>query len=337
MTRRGLQITLGILWLIDAGLQFQPYMFSSRFATDVLGPAAIGQASFVAVPVDHAARIVGEHPVAFNAAFALVQLAIGVGLLLRRAVVQALIASIVWSLAVWYLGEGLGGLTGPNAALLRGAPGAALLYAVLAAAACPSDDSRDQQPASWLAFVWAGYWIGGAILQVWHGPRNGPDVAATVAEGANGAPSWLSRIDFSLARTVVHLSPGTIDGFIVIQVLIGLAALASVRSRQVAGCIGSLICCAFWIVGPGFSQLLTGHATDPNTAPLVVVLAVALLTRRAVPRVGSGCAGEVRCGGRCCRQGGRSLADVGEVGAESQHEAWGCHRQQRRAWHMGLQ
>jgi hypothetical protein len=278
MTRRGLQITLGILWLIDAGLQFQPYMFSTRFATDVLSPAAAGQATFVAVPVDHLARIVGEHPVAFNAAFAIVQLSIGVGLLLRRLVLQALIASIVWALAVWYLGEGLGGLTGPNAALLTGAPGAAVLYAALAAAAWPPDRAnRDQRPASWLVFVWAAYWVVGAILQVWHGPRTGPDVAATVAEGANGAPGWLSRIDFSLARTLVHLSPATIDGFVAIQVLIGLAAFASARARLVAVCIGSLICCAFWIIGSGFSQLLSGHATDPNTAPLVVVLAVALV------------------------------------------------------------
>jgi hypothetical protein len=79
---------------------------------------------------------------------------------------------------------------------------------------------------------------------------------------------------------VVHLSSATVDGFIVLQVLIGLAAFASPRSRLVAGCIGSLVCCAFWIIGPGFSQLLSGHATDPNTAPLVVVLAVALAGRR---------------------------------------------------------
>jgi hypothetical protein len=280
MTRRGLQITLAILWLIDAGLQFQPYMFSTQFATEVLSPAAAGQASFVAVPVDHMARIVGGHPVVCNAAFALVQLSIGIGLLVRRAVVPALLASIVWSLAVWYLGEGLGGLTGPNAALLTGAPGAALLYAVLAAAAWPADGgNRDQQSASWLAFAWAAYWIGGAILQVWHGPRTGPDVAATVAEGANGSPGWLSRIDFSLARTVVHLSAATVDGFIVLQVLMGLAAFAAARPRLVAGCIGSLVCCAFWIIGPGFSQLFSGHATDPNTAPLVVVLAVAVVGR----------------------------------------------------------
>ena len=104
MTRRGLQITLGVLWLLDAGLQFQPYMFSSRFATQVLSPAGAGQASFVAAPIDHVARIVAAHPVPYNAAFALLQLAIGLGLLLPRTVVAALSASIVWALAIWYLG-----------------------------------------------------------------------------------------------------------------------------------------------------------------------------------------------------------------------------------------
>jgi hypothetical protein len=258
-------------------------MFSARFATEVLAPAGNGQASFVAAPVAHVAHLVGQHPVVFNAAFASLQLAIGVGLLLRRAVIPSLIASIAWSLAVWYLGEGLGGLTGSNAALLTGAPGAALLYAVLAAAAWPgASDRRDHHPRAWLAFAWAGYWMGGAILQVWHGPRIGPDLAATIAESANGAPGWLSRFDFSVARNVGHLSPAVIDGFIVLQALIGLAIFAP-RSRQIAAVLGSVVCCGFWIIGPGFNQLLSGHATDPNTAPLVVVLALAVVASASRP------------------------------------------------------
>jgi hypothetical protein len=281
MTRRGLQITLGVFWLIDAGLQFQPFMFSTRFATDVLSPAADGQASFVSTPAHHVAHLVGTHPVLFNAAFASVQLAIGVGLLVRRAVVPALLASIVWALAVWYLGEGLGGLTGPDAALLTGAPGAALLYAVLAAAAWPdAGENGDQQPAAWLAFAWAAYWIGGACLQIWHGPRTGPELAATVAEGANGTPDWLSRFDFSIARSVDHVIPAVLAGFVVFQVLIGLGGFTPRRLRQLAAVLGIVVCCGFWVVGSGLSTLFSGHATDPGTEPLVVVLAIAIFTRR---------------------------------------------------------
>jgi hypothetical protein len=280
MTRRGLQITLGVLWLLDAGLQFQPYMFSSRFATQVLSAAGAGQASFVAAPIDHVARIVAAHPVPYNAAFASLQLAIGLGLLLPRTVVAALTAAIVWALAVWYLGEGLGGLTGHNPSLLTGTPGAALLYAVLSAAAWPIRGGRRERPARWLVFAWAGYWVGGVVLQIWRGPRIGPDLAATVSELANGAPGWLSRIDFSLARTMEHLSPTVIACFIGVQAIIGLAVFAPWRWRAVALLGGVVVSCGFWIIGPGFSQLVSGHGTDPNTAPLVVIIGVAILSAR---------------------------------------------------------
>jgi hypothetical protein len=281
MTRRGLQITLGVLWLIDAGLQFQPYMFSSRFATEVISPAGTGQASFVAAPIGHIVRIVSAHPAPYNAVFASLQLAIGLGLLLRRAVVPALVTSMIWSLTIWYLGEGLGGLTGPNPSLLTGAPGAALLYAVLTAAAWPIRGAHRAEPARWLVFAWAGYWVGGAILQLWHGPRIGPDLAATVAELANGAPGWLSQFDFSLARNIQHVSSTAIDGFIAVQALIGLAVLTPHRSRQIGLLCGFVLCCVFWIIGPGFSQLISGHGTDPNTPPLVFVIGVAIFSARS--------------------------------------------------------
>lgn len=39
--RRGLQIALGLLWLLDDALQYQPYMFGEGFITQVLAPAAM--------------------------------------------------------------------------------------------------------------------------------------------------------------------------------------------------------------------------------------------------------------------------------------------------------
>jgi len=42
-TRRGVQVSLGVLWLLDAALQLQPYMFTSDFANQVLAPTGQGQ------------------------------------------------------------------------------------------------------------------------------------------------------------------------------------------------------------------------------------------------------------------------------------------------------
>ena len=156
----------------------------------------------------------------------------------------------------------------------------ALLYAVLAAAAWPIHGGRRERPARWLVFAWAAYWVGGAILQIWHGPHSGPDLAATVSELANGAPGWLSRIDFALARTMEHLSPTVIACFIGVQAIVGLAVFAPRRWRAVALLVGVVVSCGFWVIGPGFSQLVSGHGTDPNTAPLVVIIGVAILSAR---------------------------------------------------------
>ncbi len=51
ITRRHLQITLGLLWLADGLLQLQPFMFTTGFAHQILAPAAHGQPGWVAGPV----------------------------------------------------------------------------------------------------------------------------------------------------------------------------------------------------------------------------------------------------------------------------------------------
>src|SRR5262244_667257 len=50
-----------------------------------------------------------------------------------------LAASIAWSLAVWWLGEGFGGIPAGTASPVNGAPGPVVLYAVLAVLLWPGD------------------------------------------------------------------------------------------------------------------------------------------------------------------------------------------------------
>ena len=78
VTRRGLQIALGVVWLLDGALQLQPFMFGSGFASQVLSPAGDGQPGWVAAGVHWAAGLVGSSPAVWDALFAAVQLAIGI-------------------------------------------------------------------------------------------------------------------------------------------------------------------------------------------------------------------------------------------------------------------
>ena len=150
--RRALQLALGALWLLDGMLQFQPSMFGHGFP-QMLAGSAQGNPAVVARPITWSAGLIGHHVVALNAVFAVSQLLLGLGIAWRPAVKLALAGSVAWSLAVWWLGEGLGGVLAGTASPVDGAPGAVLLYGLLAVLLWPADrapaarEPADRAPA----------------------------------------------------------------------------------------------------------------------------------------------------------------------------------------------
>ena len=67
----------------DRALQIQPFMFGSGFASQVLAPAGDGQPAWVSAGVHWAAGLVGGSPALWNSLFAAIQLALGIGMLVR--------------------------------------------------------------------------------------------------------------------------------------------------------------------------------------------------------------------------------------------------------------
>src|SRR5215470_5635187 len=145
--RRRLQLLLAGLWLLDGVLQLQSVMFTRRFPA-MLAESAAGQPGVVAAPVTWAARLIAGHAAPANAAFAALQIALGLALAWRPAVRTALAGSVIWGLAVWWLGEGLGGLFAGTASPAGGAPGAALLYALTAVLLWPPRTEGSSPPAA---------------------------------------------------------------------------------------------------------------------------------------------------------------------------------------------
>jgi hypothetical protein len=281
VTRRTLQIVLGLFWLLDGALQLQPFMLRTSFARDVLAPVATGQPHFVAGPVHWAANLVAAHPVAWDVPFALIQLLLGLGMLVPRTARLALAASLPWVIGVWWLGEGLSGLASGNSSLLSGAPGSVLMYGVLAVAAWPRHGRSDIAPARWLPLAWAALWVGAAVLQVLPMNNTGADVAASVT--ANGSPSWMAGFQTSIADWITRHGVLSVVLLVAAEALIGVAALSR-RTVAVGAAAGLLLAAAIWVIAQNFGGLYTGQATDPNTAPLVALMAVALLAGYARPR-----------------------------------------------------
>ncbi len=264
--RSALRIALGLSWLADGLLQLQPPMFTRAFVSSVLAPAAMGNPAPVAGLITAASRAIGPHVAVWNAVFGGVQLAIGAGLLWRRTGRAALAGSVLWGLAVWVLGEGVGGLLTGTANPLTGSPGAALLYAIIAVLLWPgsgNDRSRDRSVAGLSPFgtagsrlIWVALW-GGFAIQMWQ-----PAVRA-----ATGTP-------LAVAATVAFTAIGA-------GVAAGIGLPGAARITVLAAVAAAL---AIW-AAEGFGGLTSGHATDLNTGPLLAVLAAAYWPR--TPRHGA--------------------------------------------------
>ena len=107
-TQRALQLVLGVFWIVDAALQYQPFMsaISSCRRTSRPTHQANPSRSAGSLPTP----VTSSRPtwLCGNALFATVQLAIGIGLLFPRTVRPTLLTSFFWAVGVWVFGEGGG-------------------------------------------------------------------------------------------------------------------------------------------------------------------------------------------------------------------------------------
>jgi len=308
LTRRQLQKILAVLWIVDGLFQLQPKMFTKSFVNLVINPSIQSQPKIIADPMHFFGHIFLLNPIFFNSSFFLIQVLIGILIWNNKTAKQGLYLSIVWGLFVWYVGEGLGGVFAGQANLIMGAPGAAILYVILALAIIRSGKSRINSsdfPDYWLVFVWLLIWVGFGIIQLLAKSDSLNNIRLMIASNANGAPSYIRSIDLhasAILASFVRTSGGHVltnssmmsmtrqvrgsltnrgYWFIVVlsfvQVLVGLGVLAKHRLRHIAVYVGIVVALIFWVVGQNFGQYYSGFATDLNTAPLIIVLGLAII------------------------------------------------------------
>jgi hypothetical protein len=174
---------------------------------------------------------------------------------------------------------------------------------------------KRQSAAYWLVFIWLVLWVGGGIYQMLPGQDTASDVSSMISGMAEGAPGWLASLDNHTANVIngfsgpskkittcssgssmnmtgaqmAHMSNQSCTStqsdpgywFILlmtgIQIGIGFGILFSGIWRKLAISLGIVLSLAFWVVGQSLGAYFTGLATDPNAAPLFVLLGLAIL------------------------------------------------------------
>ena len=281
--RRDLQLVLATVWLVDGILQFQPFMFSRAFGTQMLAAMAQGNPTTIAHSITWADRVIGHHSVVADAIFAAVQVLIGLGIAWRRTVKPALALSIVWSFGVWWFGEGLGGLFSGTANPVNGAPGAVLLYAVLAVLLWPTD--RAGTASRCIAGrcvgdrvaqgVWVVLWGLLAYFAVLGANRSPQGLNQLMSQIANGQPRWLAGLDHHVANLLAHRGLGVSVALAVLLGVIAAGAFLPAQGARVIAVLAFGLGAVIWIVGENFGGIFTGSGTDPNSGPLLMLIAVA--------------------------------------------------------------
>ena len=280
--RRVLQLSLAAVWLLDGVLQFQSFMYTEAFG-QMIGATAAGNPGVIARPIGWSAALVEHHLVLLNTVFASLQLLLGLGIAYRPTVRIALGASVAWSLAVWWLGEGLGGVLSGDASPLNGAPGAVILYGLLAVLLWPA--SRPGAAAPFVAaravgtpvarLLWLVLWGSLAYFALTPANRAPQALADMIASMTGGEPGWLTRLDAQAVALLAH--QGLAASIILAAALIVIAAgvfLPPPLARSTL--VLAFVTTAFiWVFGQAFGAILAGGATDPNSAPLLALLALA--------------------------------------------------------------
>lgn len=347
--RDGFLVMLGAIWTLDGLLQLQPYMYE-KGSNGLFGPVALetmGRPNalndFLAFMIRHMVA----HEAISNSAIVLVQVAIGVLLILssikRRYDIArlTLVVSIAWAFMVWVVGEGIGGMIMPQASMLTGAPGAAIIYVLAGLYLWPpkdllkyyvsvdsgeetSDSSKelsdgtnwdnsDQRndggqvsqlmdkkaayptypldnnekgavaahgllgsTASYIA--WAILWCGSALLELQYGNFAPHSIPTQIRYEAKGEPHWLSFLDLHIA-SILHGEGTVVAGtLLVVEFAVGWLILRP-ATRKIALISGMVLSTAFWVVGQNFGTIFSGQATDLNSGPLLVLLALLLWPR----------------------------------------------------------
>ncbi len=296
-TQRTLQIVLGLFWILDAALQYQPYMFGKNFVPTFITGNASGQPEPLSWFITTAGHFISPDVAVWNTFFATIQLIIGGGLLFRRTVRPALAVSIVWALGIWIFGEGLGMILTGTATALTGAPGSVFIYGVLALMAWPRakartapESDRDQEVtgiASSAAaqgiggvltplVVWSGYWILAALLFLFPANRTQTSISSAITGMAPGSPEWYSHFLTSFGNAFSSIGTQSAWVLAIVSLIIGLGPLLAWRPG-IFLLAGGFLSALMWITGQGFlGGVLSGSGTDPNTGPLVILLALSM-------------------------------------------------------------
>jgi hypothetical protein len=156
-----------------------------------------------------------------------------------------------------------------------------ILYALIAVLVWPAGRMR----ARWPNLLWTALW--GSFCYYLLLPDNrAPGTIAGFFQATDGQPGWIVAIMNGMA-TLAGRSDAIISVILVaacVLVAVGVWIRPATRAALVLAVVIALV---IWLA-EGFGGIFTGEGTDPNTGPLLVLLAACYWPSRQAPAIDRG-------------------------------------------------
>ncbi len=290
INQRTLQVALGLLWVIDGILKFQPKLFNPGLVSTVIRPMAAGQPTLLSSSIGHMANFLSHEAAMWDVLFGLIEVAIGVGIFFRRSLKPALVASFVWGIGIYVFGEGLGMVLTGDTSPLVGAPGAVCFYLLLGLMLWPRSEEGEEGAVgadssaaarglfggTWSLLVWAAIWMFEAIIWMFPSNRTGNAIANQMAGTSDGEPGWYAHLLHSFGHAFAGAGIEVAVILAALSLVIGVGPLVSNRPQVFIG-LGIGLALLYWVTGEGLGEILTGSGTDPNNGPIIALIGFSVL------------------------------------------------------------
>ena len=105
-----------------------------------------------------------------------------------------------------------------------------------------------------------------------------------VSQMATGQPRWLAGLDHHVANLLAHRGLGFSVGLAAILGIIAVGVFLPAGLARVTVVLALVLGAGIWVLGENFGGIFTGSGTDPNSGPLLMLIAAAYWPYRAGPR-----------------------------------------------------
>ena len=163
------------------------------------------------------------------------------------------------------------------------ASGAVIIYALLAVLLWPSDRCPEKAPFIAARAVgkptakglWLVLWGSLAYFAVLGGNRSSQGLHDLLNSEPPGEPGWVAWVDRHSANLVDHrgLAVTVVLCLLLVVVTVGIYLPRSFANGTII--LAVALSAVIWVIGENFGAIFTNGATDVNSGPLLILLAVA--------------------------------------------------------------